>query len=67
MTSKEIDGMVSQNVIPSKSYFGGAAPFYFYRAGRNDAILYFKQQNCYRSEYKDNKGLCEDAGICAHT
>ncbi|WP_462243716.1 ORF6N domain-containing protein [Ferruginibacter sp.] len=29
MTSKEIDGMVSQNVIPSKSYFGGAAPFCF--------------------------------------
>ena len=27
MTSKEIEGMVSQNVIPSKSYFGGAAPF----------------------------------------
>ena len=29
MTSKEIDGMVSQNVIPSKSYFGGAALFCF--------------------------------------
>ena len=43
MTSKEIDGMVSQNVIPSKSYFGGAAPFCFYRAGRNDAVVYFKQ------------------------
>ena len=27
MTGKEIDGMVSQNVIPSKSYFGGAVPF----------------------------------------
>ncbi len=29
MTGKEIDGMVSQNVIPSKSYFGCAAPFCF--------------------------------------
>ena len=29
MTSKEIAGMVSQNVIPSKSYFGGAIPFCF--------------------------------------
>jgi len=27
MTGKEIARMVSQNVIPSKSYFGGAAPF----------------------------------------
>ena len=26
MTAKEIDGMVSQNVIPSKSYLGGAKP-----------------------------------------
>jgi len=33
MTSKEIDGMVSQNVIPSKSYFGGAAPFCFIEQG----------------------------------
>ena len=33
MTSKEIDGMVSQNVIPSKSYFGGVAPFCFTEQG----------------------------------
>lgn len=33
MTDKEIDGMVSQNVIPSKSYFGGAAPFCFTEQG----------------------------------
>ena len=33
MTSKEIDGMVSQNVIPSKSYFGGATPFCFTEQG----------------------------------
>ena len=33
MTGKEIDGMVSQNVIPSKSYFGGAAPFCFTEQG----------------------------------
>ena len=33
MTSKEIDGMVSQSVIPSKSYFGGAAPFCFTEQG----------------------------------
>jgi len=33
MTSKEIDGMVSQNVIPSKSYFGGASPFCFTEQG----------------------------------
>ena len=33
MTSKEIEGMVSQNVIPSKSYFGGAAPFCFTEQG----------------------------------
>jgi hypothetical protein len=33
MTSKEIDGMVSQNVIPSKSHFGGAAPFCFTEQG----------------------------------
>jgi len=33
MTSKEIDKMVSQNVIPSKSYFGGASPFCFTEQG----------------------------------
>jgi hypothetical protein len=33
MTNKEIEGMVSQNVIPSKSYFGGAAPFCFTEQG----------------------------------
>lgn len=33
MTAREIDGMVSQNVIPSKSYFGGAAPFCFTEQG----------------------------------
>lgn len=33
MTSKEIEGMVSQNVIPSKSYFGGAKPFCFTEQG----------------------------------
>jgi ORF6N domain len=33
MASKEIDQMVSQNVIPSKSYFGGAAPFCFTEQG----------------------------------
>lgn len=29
----EIDQVVSQNVIPSKSYFGGAAPFAFTETG----------------------------------
>lgn len=33
MTNKEIEGMVSQNVIPSKSYFGGALPFCFTEQG----------------------------------
>lgn len=33
MTALEIEGMVSQNVIPSKSYFGGAAPFCFTEQG----------------------------------
>jgi len=33
MTAKEIDSMVSQNVIPSKSYFGGARPFCFTEQG----------------------------------
>ena len=33
MTNKEIDSMVSQNVIPSKSYFGGATPFCFTEQG----------------------------------
>ena len=33
MTGKEIGEMVSQNVIPSKSYFGGAAPFCFTEQG----------------------------------
>ncbi len=33
MTNKEIDSMVSQNVIPSKSYFGGASPFCFTEQG----------------------------------
>ena len=42
MTGKEIDGMVSQNVIPSKSYFGGADTFLFYRTGCNNVVLHFK-------------------------
>jgi phage regulator Rha-like protein len=33
MNSKEIEWMVSQNVIPSKSYFGGSAPFCFTEQG----------------------------------
>ncbi|MFT4022203.1 MAG: ORF6N domain-containing protein [Flavihumibacter sp.] len=33
MTLKEIEGMVSQNVIPSKSHFGGAKPFCFTEQG----------------------------------
>lgn len=33
MPGMEIDRMVSQNVIPSKSYFGGAAPFCFTEQG----------------------------------
>jgi ORF6N domain len=33
MKVSEIDKMVSQNVIPSKSYFGGAAPFCFTEQG----------------------------------
>ena len=33
MTGKEIAGMVSHFVIPSKSYFGGAAPFCFTEQG----------------------------------
>lgn len=33
MKVNEIDKMVSQNVIPSKSYFGGAPPFCFTEQG----------------------------------
>ena len=32
-SKKEIEQMVSQNVIPSKSHFGGAAPFAFTEQG----------------------------------
>jgi len=33
LTEEEINQMVSQNVIPSKSYFGGAYPFAFTEQG----------------------------------
>ena len=33
LTNKEIDFVVSQNVIPSKGYFGGAKPFAFTEQG----------------------------------
>jgi hypothetical protein len=33
LTEKEIDGVVSQNVIPSRSLFGGAIPFAFTEQG----------------------------------
>ena len=33
LTDKEIDFVVSQNVIPSKGYFGGAKPFAFTEQG----------------------------------
>ena len=33
LTEKEIELMVSQNVIPSKKYFGGADPFAFTETG----------------------------------
>jgi len=33
LTENEIDEVVSQNVIPSKSYFGGAKPFAFTEQG----------------------------------
>lgn len=33
LTDKEVERVVSQNVIPSKSYFGGAFPFAFSEQG----------------------------------
>lgn len=33
LNNKEINSMVSQNVIPSKSYFGGAKPYVFTEQG----------------------------------
>jgi hypothetical protein len=33
LSNEEIDLVVSQNVIPSKSYFGGAKPFAFTELG----------------------------------
>lgn len=33
LTEDEVGAMVSQNVIPSKSYFGGALPFAFTEQG----------------------------------
>lgn len=33
LSESDIESMVSQNVIPSKSYFGGAAPFAFTEQG----------------------------------
>lgn len=33
LTDEEVDQMVSQNVTPSKSYFGGALPFAFSEQG----------------------------------
>jgi len=33
LTEKEVDDVVSQNVIPSKQYFGGAYPFAFTENG----------------------------------
>jgi hypothetical protein len=33
LNNKEINSMVSQNVIPSKSYFGGSKPFVFTEQG----------------------------------
>ena len=33
LTGNEINNLVSQNVIPSKSYLGGAAPFAFLEPG----------------------------------
>lgn len=33
LTEDEIDSVVSQNVIPSKKFFGGAAPFAFTETG----------------------------------
>jgi hypothetical protein len=33
LTEKEMEMVVSQNVIPSKSYFGGAVPFAFTEQG----------------------------------
>ncbi len=41
MTGKEIDGMVSQNVIPSK-LFWRCGTFLFYRTGCNNVVLHFK-------------------------
>jgi hypothetical protein len=33
LTNVEVESLVSQNVIPSKSYFGGSAPFAFTEQG----------------------------------
>jgi hypothetical protein len=33
LTDKELESMVSQNVIPSRSYFGGSCPFAFSEQG----------------------------------
>jgi hypothetical protein len=41
LTDKEIDHMVSQNVIPSKPYLGGASPLAF----QFEEFLFFEYQD----------------------
>lgn len=40
LNSEDIKTLVSQSVIPSKSYFGGAKPYAFTEQGVDPAIVY---------------------------
>ena len=49
LTEKEIEMMVSQNVIPSKSYLGGASPLAFTEQGVT--MLCWKQKKTPNSTF----------------
>ena len=65
LTEKEVEHMVSQFVIPSKSYFGGALPFAFTEHGVTMLANVLKSKKA-RQKRCDCKGFYCFKTVCSY-
>lgn len=63
LTDNEINKLVSQSVIPSKSYFGGSYPFAFTEQGVAHVIKCFKKLKSDRNKHLNNEDVCNNKTI----
>ena len=73
LTEQEIDRMESQNVIPSKSYFGGAQPFAFTQEGISMLSSVLRSKKAVLTNISimrlptAGRCICNDTPICSFT